>query len=103
MTNLAKVKATVILQFIVDALAQPDKRYVVLEGSTRSSKTYSLCQAFILHLHNNPGCVIRCFRKEEKNHIGTTQKTIREVITSLKRAGVPLRLSENRTDKAWTF
>ena len=40
-----------------------DKRFILNQGSSRSSKTYSLCQALILFAMQNPDMVISVVRK----------------------------------------
>lgn len=100
--STVKVKGTVNFEFFMEHIFGP-KRYLIFEGSTRSSKTYSIVQGFILLLFNRPGTTVTCFRKEERNHVGTTQKDIREIILAFKDLEIPLEISENKQNKTFTF
>lgn len=99
---VAKIKGTVNFQFVWEMIYGV-LRYIVLEGSTRSGKTYGISQVVILYLHNNPNKTVTCFRKEEKNHVGTTQQDIRDVIQSFKDIGIPIEVVENKQHKTFTF
>lgn len=46
-----------------DTAVLPDKRFIRNQGGSRSSKTYSLCQAFILFLVENPNELLSVVRK----------------------------------------
>lgn len=97
-----ELKATVVYQFVAQCLSG-NKRYVILEGSTRSSKTWSIAQALLLFLYNNPNKVVVCFRKEEKNHTTTTIETVNAVLATLKQTGLKIRYSWNKQEKIFRF
>lgn len=50
---------------VLSALLKNKKPIVVLEGSTRSSKTYSILQYLILEALNNPNIINRTFRFDQ--------------------------------------
>lgn len=102
MSKIANIAGTINYQFIVEAF-MTDFRYVVLEGSTRSSKTWSIAQGVLLRCVNEPGITVTCFRKEEKNHTTTTMKTVAEVISTFKSAGLKVRYTFNKQEKTYTF
>ena len=56
-----KIQATKILKKITEA--STDKRFVVLEGGARSSKTWSIAQYFILTLLQTTGKILTIARK----------------------------------------
>ena len=57
------LKASVVFQKNYDAVFNSDKRFVVNQGSSRSSKTYSICQLLIVYALQNPNEVISIVRK----------------------------------------
>ncbi len=67
---MADIEATVNFEFLLDLT--DDIEYVVLEGSTRSSKTISIIQFLILEAVENPDTIIRCFRHDGSTHNSTT-------------------------------
>lgn len=58
-----EIKATIVFQKNWDALHNNGVRFVVNQGGSRSSKTYSLCQTIILYALQNPNKVISIVRK----------------------------------------
>ena len=54
----------------------------VLEGSTRSTKTYSIMQYLILWCVKNPNQVVRAFRQEGKTHNDTLIPDFMEIMMS---------------------
>ncbi len=67
---MPNIEATVNVEFLLDLT--DDTEYVVLEGSTRSSKTISIIQFLILEAVENPNTIIRCFRHDGSTHSSTT-------------------------------
>jgi phage terminase large subunit len=57
---------------ILDALLYNERPIAVLEGSSRSSKTYSIMQYLILQALQRPGLVVRSFRHDQT----TCRKTV---------------------------
>ena len=57
------LKASIVFQKNYDAVFNSDKRFVVNQGSSRSSKTYSICQLLIIYALQNPNEVISIVRK----------------------------------------
>jgi phage terminase large subunit len=57
-----EIKATIVFERNYDAL-HSGVRFVVNQGGSRSSKTYSLCQLIILYALQNPNKVISIVRK----------------------------------------
>ena len=77
------------------------KDKAVLEGSTRSTKTYSIIQYLIVEwCLGKPKSVIRCFRFDSATHNDTTIKDFKEIMNmyGLWEAG-----SWNGTDKIFRF
>ena len=57
------LKASIVFHKNYDAVFNSDKRFVVNQGSSRSSKTYSICQLLIVYALQNPNEVISIVRK----------------------------------------
>jgi phage terminase large subunit len=58
-----EIKATNIFQRNWEALHNPDIRFCINQGGSRSSKTYSLCQMIIVYCLQNPNKVVSIVRK----------------------------------------
>lgn len=79
----------------------PDKSIAILEGSTRSTKTYSIEQFLIIRkCMESPGTTVRCFRLDSVTHNKSTIKDFKEImrILDLWEDG-----SWNGTDKEFKF
>jgi len=49
------IDSTVIFEKNYTALADPGVRFIINEGGSRSSKTYSLCQMIVVYCHEGDG------------------------------------------------
>jgi len=75
-----------------------DADIAVMEGSTRSSKTVSICQFLILYLNNNPGKVVRCFRADSITHNKTT---INDLKLAMRIQGEALGVDSDGSSNYW--
>jgi len=58
-----EINSTVIFEKNFDALQDPSIRFIINQGGSRSSKTYSLCQVLIVYCLQNPNKVVSIVRK----------------------------------------
>lgn len=58
-----QIKATKIFQKNWDALQNNGVRFIINQGGSRSSKTYSICQMLIVYCLQNPNQVVSVIRK----------------------------------------
>ena len=58
-----EINSTVIFDKNFTALADPGLRFIINEGGSRSSKTYSLCQMVIVYCYQNKNKVVSIIRK----------------------------------------
>jgi phage terminase large subunit len=58
-----EINSTVIFEKNYAALNDPALRFVINEGGSRSSKTYSLCQMLIVYCYQNKNKVVSIIRK----------------------------------------
>jgi len=98
---MPNIEATVNFEFLLDLT--DDIEYVVLEGSTRSSKTISIIQFLILEAVENPNTIVRCFRHDGSTHNSTTIPSFQfcmgpEMFNLWDSAG-----SFNKSEKIYTF
>lgn len=78
------ITVTVNYEFLMECHNDPVKNFVVLEGSTRSSKTYSIIQYLIIEwCINQEGSVVRCFRYDSTDHNDTTINDFKEIMLSM--------------------
>ncbi len=58
-----EINSTIIFQKNWEALNNESIRFIINQGGSRSSKTYSLCQLIIVYCIQNPGKVVSIVRK----------------------------------------
>jgi len=94
-----KIQATVVFEKNLDAL-NSGKRFIVNEGGSRSSKTYSLCQLIILHAIQNPKTTISVVRKTFPSLRATVYRDFVEVLHSM---GQYSKQQHNKSEHIYTF
>jgi phage terminase large subunit len=94
------IKHTNVLTRNYDALNDKKIRFVVNQGSTRSSKTYSLCQLIIVYCLNNPNKIVSIVRKSFPSLRATVMRDMIEILTEY---GIYKESQHNKTDNIFTF
>ena len=77
-----------------------DKRFIVNQGGSRSSKTYSLCQLFILHCITTPGERISIVRKTLPALRNTVMVDFFEILQNMNYYSSA---DHNKTNNTYTF
>jgi phage terminase large subunit len=93
------IKATAIFEKNYDAIAG-DKRFIINEGGSRSSKTYSLCQLMIIYCLQNNNKVVSVIRKTFPALRATV---LRDFIEILKDIGLYKQEMHNKSEHIYTF
>jgi phage terminase large subunit len=93
------IKSTVIFEKNYDAIAG-DKRFIINEGGSRSSKTYSLCQLMIIYCLQNNNKVVSVIRKTFPALRATV---LRDFIEILKDIGLYKQEMHNKSEHIYTF
>lgn len=83
-----------------EALENKDIRFVINQGSTRSSKTYSLCQLMIVYCLNNPNKLVSIVRKSFPSLRATVYRDMIDILTELKMYSEKY---HNKTENIYTF
>ena len=78
------INHTNVLTRNYDALNNPLIRFVVNQGSTRSSKTYSLCQMVVIYCLNNPGKIVSIVRKSFPSLRSTVMRDMIDILIEMK-------------------
>lgn len=78
-----EIKATEIFEKNFDAI-NSDKRFIINQGGSRSSKTYSLCQLVIVWCLQNPNKVVSIVRKTFPALRATVMRDFFEVLKDLE-------------------
>ena len=78
-----EIKATNIFARNWDALTNSEVRFIVNEGGSRSSKTYSLCQMVIVYCIQNPNKVVSIVRKTFPALRATVMRDFFEILKDL--------------------
>lgn len=94
-----KIKATTVFESNYEAL-HGAKRFIVNQGGSRSSKTYSLCQLFILHCLQEPKQRVSVVRKTLPALRNTVMVDFFEVMQDL---GIYSQQAHNKTNNTYTF
>ena len=94
-----EIKSTVIFEKNYEALTGPH-RFIINEGGSRSSKTYSLCQLMVIYCLQNSGKVVSIIRKTFPALRATV---LRDFIEILKEMGIYSLDSHNKSEHIYTF
>jgi phage terminase large subunit len=95
-----QIKATNIFQKNFDALQNNGVRFVINEGGSRSSKTYSLCQLLIVYSLQNPQKVVSIIRKTFPALRATVMRDFFEI---LKELNIYSQERHNKSEHIYTF
>jgi phage terminase large subunit len=79
-----EINSTVIFEQNFDALQDPSIRFIINQGGSRSSKTYSLCQVLIVYCLQNPNKVVSIVRKTFPALRATVMRDFFEVLKDLE-------------------
>ena len=93
------IKATAIFEKNYEAILG-DKRFIINEGGSRSSKTYSLCQLMIIYCLQNNNKVVSVIRKTFPALRATV---LRDFIEILKDIGLYKDDNHNKSEQIYTF
>lgn len=93
------IDATIVFEKNYDAL-YGNKRFILNQGSSRSSKTWSLCQLFILHALKTPNITISIVRKTFPTLRATVMRDFFEVMKSMN---LYKRNNHNKTENIYQF
>ena len=94
------LKSTVVFEKNYDALYNNEARFIINEGGSRSSKTYSLCQLILVYCLQNKGVVVSIIRKTFPALRATAMRDFLEV---LKDAGIYEKTSHNMSEHIYSF
>jgi phage terminase large subunit len=94
-----EIKSTVIFEKNYEAIAG-DKRFIINEGGSRSSKTYSLCQLMIIYCLQNNNKVVSVIRKTFPALRATV---LRDFIEILRDIGLYKEENHNKSEQIYTF
>lgn len=94
------LKSTIVFERNYDALYNNEARFIINEGGSRSSKTYSLCQLIMVYCLQNKGVVVSIIRKT-LNALKTT--AMRDFFDVLKESGIYDKDSHNMSSNTYTF
>jgi phage terminase large subunit len=94
-----EIKSKVIFEKNYEAIAG-DKRFIINEGGSRSSKTYSLCQLMIIYCLQNNNKVVSVIRKTFPALRATV---LRDFIEILRDIGLYNEENHNKSEQIYTF
>ena len=93
------INATQVFGWNWDALTS-DKRFIINQGGSRSSKTYSLCQVLIVYCLTNPNKVVSIVRKTFPALRATCMRDFFEVLKDLN---IYEKSSHNMSENIYRF
>jgi len=77
------LKVTGVYTANMNALLDDSKRFLINQGGSRSSKTYSICQLLIVHALTNPKTTISIVRKSFPALRGSVMRDLFEILDAL--------------------
>jgi phage terminase large subunit len=95
-----EINSTVIFEQNFDALQDPSIRFIINQGGSRSSKTYSLCQVLIVYCLQNPNKVVSIVRKTFPALRATVMRDFFEVLKDLE---IYEKSSHNMSENIYRF
>jgi phage terminase large subunit len=95
-----EIKSTVIFEKNYEALNDQGIRFVINEGGSRSSKTYSLCQLIIIYCLQNNHKVVSIIRKTFPALRATVMRDFIEILKELNIYSVE---DHNKSEHIYTF
>jgi phage terminase large subunit len=95
-----ELNSTVIFQKNHEALNDSSHRFIINEGGSRSSKTYSLCQLIIVYCLQNPNKVVSIIRKTFPALRATVMRDFLEIMKTLEIYDVA---RHNKSEHIYTF
>jgi len=95
-----EIKTTGVFTKNYEALEDKSIRFVINQGGSRSSKTYSLCQLLIVYSLQNPNKVTSVVRKSFPSLRATVY---RDMIEVLKELNLYSERNHNKTEHIYTF
>ena len=94
-----EIKGTIVFNKNWEAL-QKNKRFIINEGGSRSSKTYSLCQLILVYCLQNPNKTVSIVRKSFPS---LRASVYRDMIEVLHNQGLYDKQSHNKSENIYTF
>ena len=94
------INSTVIFEQNFDALQDQSIRFIINQGGSRSSKTYSLCQVLIVYCLQNPNKVVSIVRKTFPALRATVMRDFFEVLKDLE---IYEKSSHNMSENIYRF
>lgn len=95
-----ELNSTIIFEKNFNALQKSDVRFIINEGGSRSSKTYSLCQMIIVYSLQNPQKVVSIIRKTFPALRATVMRDFFEI---LKELDIYSTERHNKSEHIYTF
>jgi phage terminase large subunit len=95
-----EINSTVIFEKNYSALQDKDVRFIINEGGSRSSKTYSLCQMIIVYSLQNKGKVTSIIRKTFPALRATVMRDFLEIMKEMDIYDVN---AHNKSENIYTF
>lgn len=96
-----KIPTTTLFEKVASAGKNPENQIIVLQGSSGSSKTWSIIQWLVYRALTENGLEIRCFRHDGTTHENTTVRDFYNIMRNHYQLWNPK--SYNRTKKIYTF
>ena len=95
-----EINSTIIFEKNYNALQNNEVRFIINEGGSRSSKTYSLCQMIIVYSFQNPQKVVSIIRKTFPALRATVMRDFFEI---LKELDIYSTERHNKSEHIYTF
>lgn len=100
MSKSLDIQHTPVFTRNFDALNNSEIRFVINQGGTRSSKTYSICQMLVVYCLTNKNKIVSIIRKSFPSLRGSVMRDFFEILKSLN---LYQQTNHNKTENLYNF
>lgn len=100
MSKQLEIEHTNVFSNNFESINNKNIRFIINQGGSRSSKTYSLCQLMIVYALSNPNKIISIIRKTLPTLKGTAMRDFFEIMESLN---IYNKKNHNKSDNIYRF
>ena len=97
---LKDIKVSEVFEWNYEALINNDIRFIINQGGSRSSKSYSICQLLIVYSLSNNNKVVSIIRKSFPSLRGSIMRDFFEILNNL---GLYDERNHNKTENLYKF
>ena len=98
--RVLNIEATNVFDRANAAILNNDIRFIIEQGGSRSSQTYSICQLLIVYCIYNPNKIVSIVRKTFPSLRGSVMRDLFEIMDTFK---IYNKRNHNKTENIYKF